>query len=57
MKKSNVLLFVIVVSTICNFVFNGEVEKLIFRINITILFVGYLILLQMEEKKSKNETN
>ena len=52
MKKSNALLIVILVSALFYFTSNSIIEQIVLKINITILFVGYFIVRQLEENKN-----
>jgi len=51
MKKSNALLFVLFVSMILFFTNDSVIEKIILKINMTILTVGYFVVKQLEENK------
>lgn len=50
-KKSSALLFIILVSTIFYIWTDVVIERILLKINITILCVGYFIVKQLEENK------
>ncbi len=51
MRKSNAILFIILVSFIMFYIENGLIANVVLRIQITILTIGYFIVRQLEENK------
>lgn len=50
-KKSSALLFIILVSTGFYFWTDEIIERILLKVNLTILCVGYFIVKQIEENK------
>lgn len=50
-KKSSALLFILFVSAIFYFWTDDIIERILLKINLTILCVGYFIVKQLEENK------
>lgn len=50
-KKSSALLFILFVSAIFYFWTDNIIERILLKINLTILCVGYFIVKQLEENK------
>lgn len=50
-KKSSALLFILFVSAIFYFWTDDIIERILLKINLTIICVGYFIVKQLEENK------